>query len=280
MRAEINKITVNLMAMRIFRLLTLLLASSIALYSAQAQPRRNEPVKRSPDLLILENEMLQTRYTASPTKENRDAYLKSSEELLPILCKAMKEKPEYIQEGCQNHLNKIKDVDANNAKVFCYEHGFSNPDCKATSADPSIPKLSPYDQLKLLLDKPPPRPRYTQQEMQDPERMKVRQLTDELLKAQLSFRQTQNPADKERCLRIYNSLLPIVCKYVQGQPYNPSLECRNHVEQALTIEPRFPTGLCYKEGPESQFCRKGNSIAGQGQSSQSPSSDKGGFTEF
>jgi hypothetical protein len=266
--------------MRIFRLLTLLLASSIAINGAFAQPNRGVRVKKSPDLLALENEMLQTRYSANPTEENKAAYLKSSEGLLPIQCKAMKEKPEYIQEGCQNLLTKIKDVDANNPKVFCYENGFENPDCKATSADPSLPKLSPYDQLKLLLDKPPPRPRYTQQDMQDPERMKVRQLTDELVKAQLSYRQTQNPADKERCLRIYNSLLPTVCKYLPGQPYTPSLECKNHIEQALSIEPRFPTALCYKEGPGSQFCKRGNSARNQGQAPQGQSTDKGGFTEF
>jgi hypothetical protein len=236
------------------------------------------PQKKSSDLLLLENEMLETRYSANSNPTNKAAYIKSTEELLPLYCKASQEKPEYIPEGCQNILGKLKKVEENNSKAICFELGFGDSKCKSSSLDPNSPKLSPYDQLKQLLDKPPAVPRYTNRDMQDPDRQAVRQISEQLLGAHLQYRQSQSPQDKQKVLQLYSQLLPEVCKLNSPAPYQPTYECRNYSEQALAFDPDFDTAKCYIQGPTSSFC-KGKTPQNRSQSTPSTKSS-GGFTEF
>jgi hypothetical protein len=256
--------------MRIIGLISILLASS-----ALAQPL---PAKKSPDLLLLENEMLETSYLAKANPANRAAYIKSSEELLPLFCKASQEKPEYIPETCQNIINKLKKIEENNPKAICFEMGFGDPKCKASSQDPNAPKLSPYDQLKQLLDQPPAPPKYSARDMQDPDRQAVRKISDQLLGAHLQYRQTQSAQDKQQVLRLYSQILPQVCKLNSPPPYQPTYECRNYAEQSLAFDPEFATAKCYLQGPTSSFCQ-GRAAQNKPQNSNTTKST-GGFTEF
>jgi hypothetical protein len=231
--------------------------------------------------MILENEMLEARYKANPNDQSKVVYLKSSEDILPFVCKAFREKPEYISEQCQSNLNKIKEIDLNNKKAFCYENGFNTPECR--SLDQSAAQgdqLSPFEKLQKLLDQPAQRPQYTSSEMRDPERQKIQSLNDQIFKAQLKHRDTNSAADKDAVLRLYSAIFPLVCKFSGTGSYEPNYECKNYLGQALILDPNFPSALCYRDGPGSPHCA--NTGATQGQAIRAPKNNQpqSGFTEF
>lgn len=262
------------------RLLTIL--SLIFILSTGFESLAQNPTRKSPDLIVLESEMREARYLASPTEVNKADLIKSYEALLPITCQASREKPTYFPERCQAALDKFRKVDEGNARLLCFENGFDSEECRTKSATLGVSsKESSYDQLKKLLDQPPQKPRYTKDEIQDPERERVRQLSDQILRLNLQYRKSQNPTERNQMLKLYSSLLPIVCKFIDGRPFEPSIECVSHREQALALDPTFPPALCFKEGPNSPNCR---SIRGQKQSPSTTSTNKsqgsGGFVEF
>lgn len=257
----------------------ILLPYSLLCFTAIATAQN--PTQKSPDLILLESEMREARYLASPTEVNKVDLIKSYEALLPITCQANREKPTYFPEQCQNTIDKFKKVDEANPRLLCFENGFDSEICRSKSTGlGAASKESSYDQLKKLLDQPPQKPRYTKDEIKDPEREKVRQLSDQILRLNLQYRKSHNPSEKNQMLRLYTSLLPIVCKFVDGRPFEPSIECASHREQALALDSTFPPALCFKEGPNSPNCRF---LQGQKQTTTtntSKSQGSGGFVEF
>ncbi len=243
------------------------------------QQPNNQPQK-SPDLMILENEMFEARYKANPNEQSKAVYLKSSEDILPFVCKAFREKPEYISEQCQAHLDKIKEVDLKNKKAFCYENGFSSPDCgNLNQTVEQGEQLSPFEKLQKLLDQPAQRPQYTSSEMKDPTRQKVQSLNDQIFGAQLKYRDSNSPADRDAALRLYAAIFPLVCKFTGTGSYEPNFECKNYLGQALTLDPNFPPALCYRDGPGSPHCGKTGGSSGNPANTKNNQSQSG-FTEF
>ncbi|MDZ4786887.1 MAG: hypothetical protein SGJ02_12510 [bacterium] len=217
-----------------------------------AQP----PQAKSAELISLETEMLEARYLASPKEETKKILILNYEFLMQRQCSSSDEKPNYISDPCQVLLDKTLKLSENNLRAICYRDGFASARCKELAGEvPAVLGESPYQKLKKMLDAPPKNPVFDRSDEFDPIREKVRALSDQLLKANLDYRQNQSTDKKNIMLRIYSQLIPLVCKFPEaGLNYNPSSECISHTEQSLILDPYFKSALCFKQGPGSNNC--------------------------
>ncbi|GEM_PF-3596481 len=268
------------------KLFAFFVALSIFIFAPYASARpydqgSNTQQQKSPATILLETDMLEARYLASPKDEIKKALVFNYESLMPTHCISSEEKPQYISEQCQAIIDKALNFDPKNLRAICFKDGFSSEECKTLSQNVAeATQQSPYEQLKKMLDAPPRHPISPNREALDPERRQVQVISDQLLRGLLDFKQEETPVKKQNLLRIYTKLLPLVCKMKPNEPYTPVPECISHTEQSLILDRTFKPALCFKHGPTSPYC---SGVVNTPWSQKSPSgsqqSDKG-FIEF